>query len=146
MAQPQLNRKDYFLVVIISLIKLTMKNIIDFYTGFEGEPELIISTKKDENSADIIIKLWIGFFDSILEKIPPNEQGEWQGVPLHYHLCTGWYDVEIWECYEPELFLGQLEKLDLSEFKVDIANITKTIKKVLEYGIQRKQKIFFEYT
>ncbi len=62
-----------------------MTKEFDFYSGYEGEPELFIFQKSTDKSVKAIIKLWIVFFDSIVELIEPNFKSEWEGITLYYH-------------------------------------------------------------
>jgi hypothetical protein len=83
--------------------------IIDFYSGFEPEPEIRIRVMNDNHPCKLQIVIWEGYFDSIIRLIEPNESGRWEGVTLEYHLHTGWYDEEIWELEDQELFLRQIK-------------------------------------
>ncbi len=42
--------------------------IIDFYKGFEGSPEIIITVGDDSRNAIIQLRVWIGYFDTVLQK------------------------------------------------------------------------------
>ena len=56
--------------------------ILNFYKGFEGEPELtILQVAKNENTK-LYLKIWMGYFDEIIERIKPNEKGYWEGITL----------------------------------------------------------------
>ena len=48
----------------------------DFYTGYEGEPKLIIIQKNHTGIFKTIINLWIGFFDEIMNFVQPNSNGQ----------------------------------------------------------------------
>jgi hypothetical protein len=85
--------------------------ILDFYEGFEGEPEITIIQKDKENNIITKLKLWDGYFSEIINLIEPNEKGYWEGVTLLYHVDLSWLD-EPWECDDVGLFLKQLESID----------------------------------
>lgn len=87
---------------------------LDFYTGFEGNPEIRILLKDKNDSPFLELKAWIGYFDATLKKIRTSN-GNWEGIALHYHMETGWYDGE-WECDNLSLLNRQL----LSINKVDL--------------------------
>lgn len=40
---------------------------IDYYTGFEGEPEIVFSVQFEQKTFEF--KMWIGYFDSILSNV-----------------------------------------------------------------------------
>jgi hypothetical protein len=79
---------------------------LDFYCGFEGEPEIQILMKDINDVLVFELKTWIGYFNATLIKIPPTN-GNWEGIALHYHLETGWYDID-WECDNLLLLKSQL--------------------------------------
>jgi|GEM_PF-3728202 len=56
--------------------------IIDFYKGFEGSPEIIITVGDDSRNAIIQLRVWIGYFDTVLQK---NGICEWK---LAWHIIT----------------------------------------------------------
>jgi hypothetical protein len=89
--------------------------ILDFYTGFEGHPEILILLKNKDDSPFCELKTWIGYFDSTLKKIQPNN-GNWEGIALHYHMETGWYDGE-WECDNLSQLFRQL--LNINKVNLD---------------------------
>lgn len=76
-----------------------MDNIIDYYTGFEGEPEFqIIHSRK--NGDKLIIRIWGGYFDSImhavLDAVEPGANG-WTGIAYCYSAVEGWYEESPWQ-------------------------------------------------
>ena len=66
-----------------------MKKENDFYSGFEGEPELSISLISEEKTTEIELTTWIGHFEEIVLSIGTNDLGKWEGISLYYHLHTG---------------------------------------------------------
>lgn len=66
----------------------------DFYTGFEGEPEIVIEHVIDGKQISVVYA-WIGYFDRVMGLIPPGPSG-WSGVALHYHLLTAWESEPRW--------------------------------------------------
>ena len=67
----------------------------DFYTGFEGEPEIAIEHQPPGGSSSSI-RTWVGFFDELMEKLEPGPEG-WTGIAAHHHLHTGWNSEESWQ-------------------------------------------------
>lgn len=66
----------------------------DFYTGFEGEPEIVIAHLID-GKPNSEVRAWEGYFDRAMSLVSPGASG-WSGVALHYHLLTGWDDGRRW--------------------------------------------------
>lgn len=106
--------------------------IIDYYEGFEGYPEIKLIRRDKSGNVVTLLKIWEGYFDSIITLIEPNEEGNWEGVAFHYHLTTGWYD-EPWRCDDVGLFLQQLEAVDEKNLKdSESLKILKTLILLLE--------------
>lgn len=83
---------------------------LDLYSGFEGEPEYVI-THRDPNGRQRTIRAWGGHFDAIVMRFEPGPAG-WMGIALHVHLLTGWHDREEWTDPNPTDTLRQLELVD----------------------------------
>jgi hypothetical protein len=82
--------------------------LTDFYSGYEGEGEIVFYHKSSQWDIEVCkLSMWVGYFDEIINSIPPNRQGFWEGIPYYYHLNTGFYDEENWECKDKEFFLAQ---------------------------------------
>ena len=65
-------------------------NTIDFYAGFEGEPEIRFVARIDA-APERIIRLWVGYFDAIMGRVEPTN-GRWTGLARPYNLHEGWYE------------------------------------------------------
>lgn len=116
----------------------------DFYTGFEGEPELLISSKDFRGEVKVVMNLWIGYFDSIMNLIPPNSKGKWEGVPLHYHLLSGWDGNLEYKCNDANLFAAQLQAIDRSKLSIEEKEIHGRLLNMLRESVARKEHICFE--
>ena len=55
-------------------------NSIDYYTGFEGEPEVIFTRRRLDGESQSQIRLWVGYYDDMIEQIPPGKNGSWKGI------------------------------------------------------------------
>jgi uncharacterized protein (DUF2267 family) len=126
--------------------------VFDYYSGFEGEPEITIIQRSKKGHNVAILKLWIAYFNTIIELIDPNDKGHFEGVTLHYQLVTGWHD-EPWECDDIELFLKQLESIEENKLnesppesieRVSL-DVLRKLKSILENAIHSKDKIVIEY-
>lgn len=67
----------------------------DFYEGFEGEPELQFVAADATGGAVDTVRMWIGHFQAIVDKLNPGPYG-WTGIALPYHTHTGWYEEDSW--------------------------------------------------
>lgn len=127
--------------------------IFDYYSGFEGEPEIRILQKSKEGENISVLKIWEAYFRAIIELIKPNDNGCWEGVSLQYHLGTGWYDVGYWECDNVALFLEQLESIDENNLEYGKTetiesvshDVLKLLKTMLRNTIELDGKIMIEY-
>jgi hypothetical protein len=127
--------------------------VFDYYSDFEGEPEIrVIQTNKDGQHI-AVLKLWAAYFNTIIQLIEPNDKGFWEGVTLQYHLHTGWYDNDYWACNDVALFLKQLESIDENKLKEgkpesierESYTILKILKSMLKETVDSKGKIIIEY-
>lgn len=82
----------------------------DFYTGFEGEPEIRFVLTRNQME-DRTLRLWEGYFNAIMMNATP-EDGRWTGLALPYHLHEGWYEKSPWMIEELPSALEQWEKID----------------------------------
>ena len=66
----------------------------DFYSGFEGEPELrFVLCLHEAPVAEI--RAWNGYFAGLMQEVP-RVNGQWTGLALPYHLAEGWYETSPW--------------------------------------------------
>lgn len=122
-----------------------MTKEFDFYTGYEGEPELVISQEDVHGNSKTVIRLWVGFFDSIMELIKPNAQGEWEGVVLYYHTATGWYEISPWRCDDVPLLIDQLESIERQELDSPDQSVLDTLIETLKNAVNSNDSIYFDY-
>jgi len=88
-----------------------MNSINDkYYKGYEGEPEIQFIEELGMNEKKII-SIWSGYFDDVMSIVKPTDVG-WEGIALHYHLSTGWYEASPWQLIDIEGTLEQFQQLD----------------------------------
>ena len=112
-----------------------------YYIGYEGYPEIqFMST--DESVTDKLI-IWEGFFDEIMSKIQPSDQG-WTGLAYHYHMCTGWNENSPWEVDNPRKVLEQLEEIDKQGLDKETVQVLEEICRLFSDALNADRKIFIE--
>lgn len=114
---------------------------IDFYSGFEGEPEITIAQFDVEGKTVFILRTWIGFFDAVLRKIKP-QNGEWAGIVKHYHLETAWNE-ETWKCDDLTLLFIQLSKIDTVDFDEKEKKFYHAFISCVEHAVQSNLQLSF---
>ncbi|MDO4179455.1 MAG: hypothetical protein Q4D21_09780 [Phascolarctobacterium sp.] len=82
-----------------------LKNNSDFYDGYEGEGEIILSLAK---SPEIIIHIWDGYFEDIFGN-PYTTENEWQGFTRDYQeACNTFSGSENSVSIDPTCYLNDL--------------------------------------
>lgn len=119
--------------------------VLDFYKGFEGEPEISIIQKTNGGDPKLVLHLWIGFFNPIIELIEPDKNGTWVGVPLFYHTHTGWYEDETWECTFLDTFLVQLKQIPFNKLDAKTQSIHQLLVGIVEDSLVSGDQLFFKY-
>ena len=122
-----------------------MKKIIelDYYSRFEGYLE--IQFILEFSSQKKVIKIWDGYFNSIMECIKPSLAG-WTGLAYYYHLDIGWYDESPWEIPDLELALEQFRTIYLPEQKEEEQVILASIIQLLEEACILNEKVYIDYS
>ncbi|WP_311082266.1 hypothetical protein [Paenibacillus polymyxa] len=65
-----------------------------YYAGFEGEPEIrLIYTNSDKSH---VLKIWNGYFDTLLDCLVQLESAQSNILSEHY-AHEGWYEESPWE-------------------------------------------------
>jgi len=114
----------------------------NFYTGFEGEPEVTLVRVGAEEH---MLKAWDGYFSQVLDAIEPGSDGKWQGLTLYYHLGTGWYDTEEFEVENPLLFASQLLALDTSSLDPTTLRFYYSLLAFVQAAVAQRQELLIRY-
>ena len=122
-----------------------MNKVHDYFKGFEGESELKIFQKNENEEIEVTMLIWIGYFNSIIEEIKPNKDGSWEGISLYYHTSTGWYDISPWRCEALQLFTMQLESINKNKLNIECQEILTILIDVFNESIYSSKHIYFEY-
>ena len=80
---------------------------VDLYSGFEGEPEIVIELRRPDGTT-ATIHVWLALFDEMLNHIEPGPSG-WSGITLTHHMAIGWDDGDWWTDPDPKDTLAKLE-------------------------------------
>jgi hypothetical protein len=106
----------------------------DFYSGFEGEPEIIIELKGPDGPIETI-RMYYGYFRDVMTLIEP-ENGEWTGLALPYNLCEGWYDVSFWRVPDTKEALAQWEKIDERKIPDDSRVVYQAVRDLMREAVK----------
>jgi hypothetical protein len=115
----------------------------DFYTGFEGEPELVFIREADGHQKKLM--LWEGYFDTLMtQEENLSASGHWMGLALPYHSCLGcWGDSqENWQIPNIKEALDQLKTLDVSEEDDQVAAVLNALTWFLTAAINEDAHVF----
>ncbi|MBO9703486.1 MAG: hypothetical protein J7604_24980 [Sporocytophaga sp.] len=121
------------------------EGVIDFYKGYEGEPEIDFILKDSSGGIFVVLKLWIRFFDSIMNLIKPNDNGLWEGLLIHYHLHTGWYDMPEWLCDNTYLFYNQLKGIDIVSLSDTEISVLTELMSLVKLSTILKYSLYIKY-
>jgi hypothetical protein len=97
---------------------------IDFYTGYEGSDEIIISCETKHFIKKI--RIWDGYFNSIMRQLKLSDDGTWTGLAYCYNLFTCWYDEDSWQIPDLKEALSQLSSIDLLDSK-NLCDVTEQV-------------------
>lgn len=113
----------------------------EYYIGYEGEPEIQFIVAEDVDVKKII-SMWNGYFDDIMNIIKPTDTG-WNGIALHYHLYTGWYEESPWLLVDIKETLIQFQQLDKEKLTYEKSKyLLQELCDLLQEAIANKQKIW----
>ncbi|UAC49997.1 dihydroorotate dehydrogenase (quinone) [Bacillus aquiflavi] len=113
----------------------------DYYTGFEGYPEIVFYIKIGEKRE--VIRIWDGYFDNIMQKIQPNDDG-WHSLAYYYHLDEGWYEDSPWKIPNNKDALQQLQTINIKLLDKKEQIILKEIINLLKENLN--SDIYIEYS
>ncbi len=121
-----------------------MKREIDtHYLGFEGEPEIQF-IRGTEISEQYILRIWIGYFDTIMSTSKLGENG-WSGLSYYYHTHTGWYETSPWEIQDINKAIIEFEEMDVHELDETAKNVWSDICSLLNDARSSKETVMIVY-
>lgn len=119
-----------------------LRNNNQYYEGFEGEDEIVMSL---ENDPEYSIHIWTGYIDSILSDPVLDGKG-WKGMTRDYHQLEGPFaedgkSIEI----DPEEYLEDLCQYEDKPFdEPETADVLQLILSFLDYAKRGNYKVRIE--
>ncbi len=121
-----------------------MDKIIDFYTGYEGEPEIIFYFENAEDK-HVQLKVWIGHFDAIMLAITPNSNG-WKGLSRYYQTDTGWFEESPWKIPDLDDALHNIQYADSAKLDHTALLVYHNLCELLHQAKIMNQNVWIEYS
>lgn len=121
-----------------------MKDLMDmYYSGYEGEPEIQIIRKNGANE-ELVLRIWAGFFDNIMNAIEPERTG-WTSLAYYYNLYVGWYEESPWLLEDIKTAIEQLKSIDSDKLNRGGMEVLTEIIDVFEEAIRAGDSILISY-
>ena len=114
--------------------------LINFYKGYEGSPEIILK-EKENNSSIFEVRLLEYHFNELLSLLPLG-QYHYESILYNYFTGEGWNNGE-WECKRTEEFLNQFILIENS-VPNELKDIYLAIKKICQSIISDSNSLFIE--
>lgn len=118
--------------------------IIDLYSGFETDRELIF-TERISNQVTFKVKLWYGYFDSLMRQIPMTSNMHPDSVAYNWQTIEGFYDYELWECKRIQEFYNQLLSINSLPNEPGLSDALDALKQICNSTLQHGNRLFLEY-
>jgi hypothetical protein len=122
---------------------MPVEQVIDYYTGFEGEPEIRF-IRQPANGEGEIVRLWAGYFDAIMATAEPGADG-WRGLALPYHLDEGWYDESPWRIEGLSEVAAEWNRLNVSALDDQGQEIWGVVGRLLEAARDAGDPVWIAY-
>lgn len=110
---------------------------IDYYTGFEGEPEIVFSVQFEQKTFEF--KMWIGYFDSILSNV--NLINNINNYFFYlYSVHEGWFDNSPYEIKDVNEIIEVFDSFEVDKLsddkKTQLNTLTSTLQEVKDSVIE----------
>lgn len=115
----------------------------DYYTGFEGEPEIGF-VRRNGQGHELVFTLWYGYFYTVMELVVPGPTG-WTALALPYHLVEGWYDDPDWLVPDVPAVIAQLDALDRAQLPEQERKILDELITFMREGLTAGDRLFIQY-
>ncbi|MDE6357936.1 MAG: hypothetical protein K2L15_05035 [Eubacteriales bacterium] len=121
-----------------------MKYIVDkYYNGYEGEPEIQIIRRNYQEEV-LVLKIWTGFFDNIMNAIEPEETG-WTSLAYYYNLHIGWYEESPWKLEDIRTAINQLKSIENNKLSGQDKEVLNDIIKIFQDALMLGDDILICY-
>ena len=114
--------------------------VIDWYSKFNGEPEIQIKLYDNSGYVKTTVNIWEGYFNDILFAIPPLE-GVWGELSLPFHTCSGWYDNDEWTITNVDRAILELKSIDRQHIEDVEWQILKKLIEIFEHAYKHKARL-----
>lgn len=126
---------------------------IDYYSGFEGEAEIIFKVQVEQKTFEF--KMWIGYFESILSNVCLVNPKNNRFLKLYY-LYEGWYDdspfeieninevIEVFNNFEVEN-LTEERRSKLNSLIPELNEVKERLVEFLEFAIVNGCSVTISY-
>ncbi|MFD1886472.1 hypothetical protein [Paenibacillus wenxiniae] len=121
-----------------------MRKITDFYSSYEGEPEIIFYFENLEGEI-VQLKAWMGYFDAIMAAIAATQNG-WNGLSYYYHLDTGWFEKRPWRIPDLDDALQDIQNVDTTQLDHKALLVYRNLYELLHQAKLINQDVWVEYS
>lgn len=113
------------------------------YEGYLGEPEIQF-VKISNEGKKFILRIWIGFFDSIISLLKPKKTG-WTGLAYYYHMHEGWYDESPWQINDIVATINELQEINLNDLDTQTQEVLNDIIELLTNALPKGNTAWINY-
>jgi hypothetical protein len=120
----------------------------DYSQPYARPGETCIEIQLQDNTSKECLKkilIWSGDFDSIVSKIPLNEEGEYVALAYHYNVDWPWEELapSPWKMDQLKMSLTQLKEIEIHDEREII--VWNDICSILEEAIKDKNTVLITY-
>ncbi len=119
------------------------KIIRNYYSGYEGEPEIQFIRVTGDGQR-FILRIWVGFFDNIMMSIKPVAN-EWTSLAYYYHLVEGWHDESPWKVPDIGAAISQFRDIDVASIDKNSQEVLYDICEMLLVAEAANESVFIAY-
>ena len=115
---------------------------VNFYRGFEGEPELIFSYQNEGSVRHFY--MWMGYFVDIIDAVEPEPEG-WSSLAYCYHLNEGWYDQDNWPIPDLPVAINQIQSIELTQASPGVHQVRSELIAFLQAALAKGVPVLISY-
>lgn len=114
--------------------------VIDWYSKFNGEPEIQLRCYDGLGLAETTVRIWEGYFNNIMFAIKPMKE-KWGELTLPFHTCSGWYDSVEWTIIHVDEAILELKSIDTQDIEDVERQILQELIEMFEYAYKHKARL-----